>query len=198
LVVFSSSLLAAAPPTKLAGEITELRGEAWLAGTGDPKPLAVHDRVFAGDFIHTATASRVKLKLLDDSVVTLGAQTQFIVEDFSYYPGANVGHAALRLVKGFFRAVTGKITQNRNAFFEVRAPLAIIGVRGTDFWGEQSDKKMRVALIAGSAVEVRNQAGAVVIDQPGYGTEVVSATAPPRAPFKWSDDAVREAMGTVD
>ena len=71
-------------------------------------------------------------------------------------------------------------------------------MRGTDFWGEQHPNKLRVALIGGGGVTIRNNAGSVDIDTPGYGTEVTSLDVAPVKPFPWSPAAIERAMGTVD
>jgi hypothetical protein len=71
-------------------------------------------------------------------------------------------------------------------------------VRGTDFWGEQSASRFRVAMLSGTAIVVRNDYGSVEITEAGLGTEVSGPGQPPRAPFRWSAEEIKKAAGTVD
>jgi hypothetical protein len=108
------------------------------------------------------------------------------------------GQGTLGVLKGFFRAVTGGLGKLQNQPFRVQTPLATIGIRGTDFWGEQHADELRIALIGGNAIVISNNAGSVEINQTGYGTRVVSPHLKPEKPFKWSEDALKRAVGTID
>jgi len=111
---------------------------------------------------------------------------------------ADSGRASLELVRGFFRAITGRITKRENAPFTLKTATLTVGVRGTDFWGEQHPNLAQIALISGKSIVISTRAGSVEITSPFYGTRVTSADKPPEPPYRWSDEELRRAMGTVD
>ncbi len=85
--------------------------------------------------------------------------------------------------------------------------VATIGIRGTHFEGEVTERQekggktvdasAKVALLepegsdAGNAIVVENKFGSVVIDKPGYGTEIPDEKSPP-SPVK------RMQLRTID
>jgi hypothetical protein len=68
-------------------------------------------------------------------------------------------------------------------------------VRGTEFWGGPLDK-YGVLLLKGK-VTVSNQAGSVMLGEPGQGTNIPSALDPPGAPTTWPAGKVARAIATV-
>jgi hypothetical protein len=90
---------------------------------------------------------------------------------------------------------------------KVSVAVATIGIRGTHVEGEvierqekdgrTVDASAKVALLepdgsdAGSAIIVENQFGSVVVDKPGYGTEIPDEKSPP-SPVK------RMQLRTID
>lgn len=185
----------AAEPTP-SGEVTLLKGRATVTQNGQTVKLYKGASVIVGDALRTGKGARLKLRMIDGTEITLGENTEFFVRQYELRQESGTG--LLELTKGFFRAVTGKITKLKNNSFQVKTPLAIVGVRGTDFWGEQSPQRLRLALLGGTAVIVSNDAGSVEITESGFGTEVTSATQPPLPPFRWSPEELKRAAGTVN
>lgn len=187
-----------AAATTSAGEVTLLRGV--VTATQDGKTLRLYRgaAVIVGDRLRTGKNARLKLRMIDGTEITLGENSEFIVREYEMNESAGVGIGALELTRGFFRAITGKITRLRENSFAVKTPLAVIGVRGTDFWGEQSAERFRVAMLSGTAIVVSNDYGSVEITAAGFGTEVTAPGQAPRAPFQWTPEQIREAAGTVD
>lgn len=194
LLLLSIGAAQAAQET-VGGEIVMLRGAATVTQSGQTVRLYRGASVLVGDQLRTGKNARLKLRMVDGTEITLGENTEFFVRQYDVTE--NSGKGFLELTKGFFRAITGKITKLPENSFRVKTPLAIVGVRGTDFWGEQQPNKLRIAMLGGTAITVTNDAGSVEITEAGVGTEVTSATEPPKAPFRWSPDALKRAAGTV-
>jgi ferric-dicitrate binding protein FerR (iron transport regulator) len=197
LSLATSGLVRATEPT-LGGEFTSLKGPATVTQSGQTVKLYPGASVIVGDRLHTGKGTRLKLRMIDGAEIMLGENTEFIVREYELHE--TVGRAALELTKGFFRAVTGRIAKLRDSTFQVKTPLAIVGVRGTDFWGEQHPNRLRIALLSGpgTSVVISNDAGSVELNEAGYGTEVTSSTAPPKPPFRWSPAELQRAAGTVN
>src|SRR5262249_4233046 len=100
-----------------------------------------------------------------------------------------------RIFKGAFRFVSGLIAKSKRENVRVITAVATIGIRGTHFEGEVTERQekdgkkvdasAKVALLepegsdAGNAIVVENKFGSVVVDKPGYGTEIPDEKSPP-------------------
>ncbi len=193
LLIFA---IAHAADATVGGEITLLKGRATVTQGAQTLRLYQGASVLVGDRLHTGPGGRLRLHMIDGTDVTLGENTEFIVHEYEFHGDTGIG--VLELTKGFFRAVTGKITKLGNNNFKVKTPLAVIGVRGTDFWGEQNAQRLRIALLGGTAIIVSNDAGEVEITESGFGTEVAGPGQAPKPPYRWSPDALTRAAGTVN
>ena len=96
-----------------AGEAAAVRGE--VKATTPPErvshPLKDGDKIFMGDKIETGAGSQLQILLLDKTVFSLGPLSTITVDEFVYDPG-NAGDKA-GMVKGIFRAVSGKMAQRK-------------------------------------------------------------------------------------
>lgn len=189
---------ARAQEPSVAGRITLFKGGAIATHQGASRNLVQGAAVYVGDKILTGSRTRIKLRMIDDAEITLGDDSVLVISAYRFDAGARQGEGTLGVLKGFFRAVTGALGTLQNRPFTVQTPVATIGIRGTDFWGEQHVDQLRVALIGGEAIIISNDAGSVEITQAGYGTQVTSPHRPPQKPFKWSEEALKRAVGTID
>jgi hypothetical protein len=78
----------------------------------------------------------------------------------------------------------------------MRTPVVEIGIRGTDFWTGPIDGQFGVLLLEG-AVSVSNAAGAVVLDQPGEGTNIAGPGSAPGPVTQWPQQKVDRALAEV-
>jgi len=131
-------------------------------------------------------------------VLTLGADTEFAINDYRYSPQAKQGSASLELIKGAFRAVTGAIGKFKERDFKVKTSAGVIGIRGTDFWGGfYFSQALDVALLGGKGITIENAAGRIEITKQGDGTTVQSAGMAPSAPIHWGDKKLNAAKQSV-
>jgi opacity protein-like surface antigen len=195
--------------TPTVGRATRLTGDQSSAqAKGAPaRKLAEGDALFAGERIRTGAGTALQIEFTDKSRFTLGPNTEFEVEQYRQ-ASAGSGENAFtsRVFKGAFRFVSGLIAKNKGSMRVITA-VATIGVRGTHVEGEVSERQekdgktvdasAKVALLepegsdANGAVVVENKFGSVVVDQPGYGTEIPDEKSPP-SPVK------RMQLRTID
>jgi hypothetical protein len=170
-----------------AGRIEKLNGvvEA-VAANQPPRRLAAGASVASGERIQVGPNSSATLKFRDDSVFDIGANGVLVVDRFEMGKKPEENNFATTILKGTFRFVTGLIAKTRPGSMRVGLTVATIGIRGTHVVGEADATSARVILLEpeddpkrATAVEVSNQFGSVVIDKPGYGTEVPDAHSPP-------------------
>lgn len=90
--------------------------------------------VLAGDTITTGATSNAQVRFNDGAVVAFRPETEFRVDEYKY-SGKPDGteKAAVSLVKGGVRAVTGVIGRTNRDNLKVNAVVATVGIRGTGF-----------------------------------------------------------------
>lgn len=196
VVIVLAGLLAAAPVRAeggyLVGGITRLQGMVTVNGSA----AVVGHPVHIGDELGTGTDSRVEVKLLDESVLTLGDASLMIVDTMVYDPEAAGNRTSMDLIRGTFSAISGLIAR-AGGRMSVKTPVATIGIRGTTVWGGPLDGVFEIALFDGTAVEVTTNAGTVILDEVGEGTAVPSIDAPPTAAKVWGAPKQDRALATV-
>ena len=131
-----------------AGIIKVVRGDVQVLRQGaaaKPAPAAapqvvappvlahVGDRLFSGDRVVTADGAAVGITLRDDTLVSLGPKSSFVLEQYNFNESSGEGNVAVRVVRGTLRYVTGLIGKHAPERQQVMTPTATIGIRGTDF-----------------------------------------------------------------
>lgn len=192
LVVIIALTSGATETDEVVGSVAKLKGSAIAMQDATPRVLKVQAPIMMGDVISTGKDSRVVLKMLDDAEFSLGARTNFVVEE--YFLRADSGNAGVRLLSGAVAIVTGKIAALNSHPFKLKTASAILGVRGTTFWGGELDGTLQFALIKGQGVTVENQAGKVEITGIGHGTKVTDENTAPTQPKKWGQGKLDRAI----
>src|SRR5262245_19503323 len=196
LLLVASVAQAQTPSVGRASRLTGDQVSSAQAPGGPVRKLAEGDPILAGERIRTGAGTVLQIDFNDKSRITLGSNTEFEVE--KYFPAAGgSGEEAFhtRCLKGAFRFVTGLIGRSKRENVRVTIAVATIGIRGTHFEGEVTERQekggktvdasARVALLepegsgAGNAIVVENKFGSVVVDKPGFGTEIPDEKSPP-------------------
>ena len=166
-----------------------------FAGTVVPRPLKVGDKIYRGDVISTGRDSRIEIRMLDDSIMTLGERASFTVIDFIATGPRPT--ASMRVLEGAFAAVSGGIAKMADASMTIETHTATIGIRGTGFWGGMIDGDFQIALLTPGSIAVENKAGRVVLDKVGTGTLIKDGKTAPTDPKEWGGDKLDRAKNTV-
>jgi len=121
------------------GAVTDYRGE-FSIGMSDGSRLTNADvaagsavTVYLGTRVTTGPTGRVQLLLLDETVFTIGPNSDMIIDEFVYDPDLTPRKIAVSLAKGVFRWVTAKVTPKDPTAMRVKTQVVAIGIRGTDF-----------------------------------------------------------------
>jgi hypothetical protein len=94
--------------------------------------------------ITTDSHTAVRFLLPDETVFTLGPDSDMKLDDFVYDPNTNMSTAALNMTKGVFRFVTGKIANHDPAGKKLKLAIGDLGFRGTDVEVSVDDDRMWV------------------------------------------------------
>ena len=107
------------------------------AASGDPRgtppaqptrTLRVGIDVVGNERVTTGAADRAHLVFLDGSGLTVGANSEVVIDKFVFDPNRNVGDLTINATKGAFRFVGGAISKKSEVI--IRTPTVYIGVRG--------------------------------------------------------------------
>jgi hypothetical protein len=99
---------------------------------GARRRLVVGGSVYVGERVETGAGARAVLVFRDDSRLTLGASTRFVVENFVYdEKNPEDGRFFVSLLTGTMRALTGFVGKANNRNVNFTTSTATIGIRGT-------------------------------------------------------------------
>lgn len=208
--VFAFGYLLTASPVHaqtVIGAVERMRGEATRAQGNTLEALATGAVIFEGDVLKTGAETRLVLRMIDESVLTLGAMGEFAIDEMAFRiepNGTDVGRQSLRYLAGVFRFVSGRVARAERDRFALVTPVATIGIRGTEFLGGEltvgmppGESHYGFQIVTG-AIEVAAPLGSVVLDEPGEGTFLpIAGDAAPTPVRQWTADEAAEAEAAV-
>jgi hypothetical protein len=191
-------LLAAAPDASaaVAGTVTKLQGEAARVADGKRNSIDVGEALSVGDVIETGAKSRLLLKLVDGSELTLGENARVTLEALKIDKVASTGEEKIAVEKGSFLFQGGDIEKMKQRDVAVRTPVATMGIRGTKFWGGQQGERYGVLTFSGK-VEVKGTDGKSVLLTAGKGTWFGAGEKAPKKPAAWTKDETSAAVESI-
>lgn len=130
------------------GKFSAVVGEVKV--TRDSKEILANtgDSVEEKDIIKTENKSKAQITFNDETVVTVGRDSEFKVEEYNF-SGAD-STTKLKASKGFFKAITGQIGKVAPDKFQLETKTATIGIRGTQFMANISDSDEVIACTKGA------------------------------------------------
>ncbi len=143
------------------GNIMALKGQATIERASKSIQATSGAELLEGDTILTKAKTRLQVMLADGTVVTIGPNSSFSFDEFTF-DGTKNSKLSMRAERGFFRSVTGKLGKIAPERFKVKTASATIGIRGTDFSGE---------IFQGKEI-IKCYSGAIFVDFNGEFNEV--------------------------
>lgn len=190
-----------------AGEVVVIKGLAWAQLTNEAaRKLEKGSFIYQSDVIKTEKGSTVQLLFNDQTKFFLGAETEMSVDKFNNQGSDEEKGFTSRVVKGTFRFVTGLIARENPEAMLINTPVAAIGIRGTHVVAEADATSATIILVAPegdarkTSIEVSNPYGSVLIDEPGYGTNIpdeLSAPSPPRRMHLQTINNIMRSMQSI-
>ena len=131
-----------------AGTTVEAQQQAYKEGTFGDIELSVGSTVQQNARIGTGRFGSLVLEMMDSSRLTVGPNSEMVIDAFVYSPDQSGGEAAVALGKGMLRLVSGRIPSSN---IRLDTPVGVVGIRGTDVTLQtQPDGRVRVWLQEGS------------------------------------------------
>lgn len=167
----------ATPPPSRVGEVEIARGQTIAVGRDKvSRDLIVGDDVFVGDKIITGETGFLRLKMIDQARLDLRCYSIMVIEKYNLQSKSR--SSILNLLQGSLRKVTGEIGKWGEDIYELRTPIASVGVRGTEYALrvfqskgcdgsiDTDDDGLYVKVING-LVDVHNKAASTVVAKDG-------------------------------
>jgi hypothetical protein len=166
------------------GKITALKGDASIirdAQTLIPKTGFIIEK---NDKINTSANARIQVVFKDNTIISLGKNTSFSINDYFYdEQQPQKTNASFGMAKGIFKTITGRIGKINPNKFKLKTKSAAIGIRGTTFFGEDNGGKGSYSCTQGK-ISVTTDLGTVEVNA-GEMTQVEIGK-PPSPPVKLS------------
>ena len=115
------------------GTVKTVKGTAFLLRNNKILSINIGEKIFKGDGLRTGPDSSLGMIFKDDTLLSLGSDSEILVKDFLFSPGEGKLSWVSRLVKGTAACLTGIIAKLSPQSFRFETPVAQIGIRGTKF-----------------------------------------------------------------
>ena len=117
-----------------AGKVLMAVGDtSRVSAAGERSALRNGDAIYSGDTLFTGVESRLQWRTSDGAMFALRPSTEFKVDEYQYDAGKATGRSFFSLAKGGFRTLTGRIGKKRHEDYQVKTPVATLGIRGTHY-----------------------------------------------------------------
>jgi len=137
------------------GDVVSVVPQANDQRGGATQELSVNDLLEQNDRIVTTGDGSVYIHFIDDTVLTIGANSEVILDKF-VFDGDKAKTAVIQITRGTLRFVTG--TSDHSAY-QLKTPVATIGVRGTTIDVGYENDRMIYNTVEGVGVLCHASAG---------------------------------------
>lgn len=176
------------------GFIAGAKGEARIVRGEAAYPAEIGMEVLERDTLRTGPGGRLRVLLSDDSVLSLGANSELRIVEHLFQEGQR--RTRLELAGGLVRSLVQKTVSGRQADFEVRTGNVVSGVRGTEFVVQRlAEGAARIAVLSGE-VEYLPDGGARALLAAGFGCDVGGQTS--LEPAALADAEIRSLKEATD
>lgn len=191
------------------GSVLAVAGDVVAQRAGQEVRLSLGAGLENGDVLQVGPASVLQVRFIDESIVSLRANSTFKIEDFRYTKNAADDRSIFGLVKGGMRTITGLIGKSNPKNYAITGVTATIGIRGTHFTvvscdtaapcKNPDDTEVPAGLYGGvtdGRIAVSNEAGEFEFGQQEYFRVASQTTAPLRllAPPSFLSSGFESAM----
>lgn len=179
LAISSLFFLPASAWAEIAANVSFVSGTVTAQTSGaSERELAKDHDIFSGDTINTAENGRIQMRFTDGGLVSLMPQTLFSVDEYLHEGQAtDDGSLVFGMLRGGMRTITGSIGRVKHENYELKTPVATLGIRGTEYVAVIGPPDtLRVHVGAGKVV-ITNDHGTLEVDA-GKNAVVVLGSAP--------------------
>ena len=97
--------------------------------------------------------SNAQILFLDQTILTLGEDTELTIDEFIYDPNSHDGSFVSNVKSGTVKFITGQISKKNPENLEVKFPSGTLGARGTEFVVLAENKNESTVVLLGPGPE---------------------------------------------
>lgn len=157
--------------------------------------LKIKESILFGDVIKTGPKTNMQILFDDQTVFTIGENTEIVINEFIYDPNQNneLNKISAEIFQGSLKVVTGLISKKNPENLSIILPTGVLATRGTEVQALVRPNEIDYVVLLGpgpnnsageraGAIEVTNNQGSVFMDQQFSFTsiEVGQPPAPPQ------------------
>lgn len=137
------------------GKVTGSIGDVYIIRDMKSMKIKTGEEVQAKDLFVSRSKSKVQITFIDETIISIGQKSSLLIEEYVFdEKNAKKSRCSLKVAKGSFRTITGKIGKIAKENFKLKTQKANISVKGTEYAGDQ----IKVMVISGSiSVERQGQ-----------------------------------------
>lgn len=113
-------------------KITAISGSVFVERSEKSAPALLGESLEPSDIVRTDKNSKAQITFNDNTVITVGKQSLFSIEEY-LYDNSSDSRAQFNVLSGTIRVMSGKIGKIAPEKFSVKTKTATIGIRGTNF-----------------------------------------------------------------
>ena len=120
-------------PEEPIGYVKTSEGEAMLLVADKMVPANAGMPVLLGNVLKTGKQGSMGVTFKDNTMMSIGPDTQIVVDEYLYAPGKGDLKLGARMKRGSLHFISGVIAKLRPENVSIKTPTGVIGVRGTRF-----------------------------------------------------------------
>lgn len=170
------------------GVVTSVR--SGVVSATNERVVYIGNAVAFGERFRTDNTGIIHILFMDQSSMTLGPNSELVIDEFAFHPKEQRGNLAVNLIKGSLRVVGGfisKLTSPKGANSAlVRTATATIGIRGGISIVDTQPDQTRGTFLFGEHMDVMTPVGQTVqqVTRPGF--SVIANRSGIGSPFRFS------------
>jgi hypothetical protein len=115
------------------GTFKSADGDVRVVASGKENKARPGQALYLNQRVITGAKGAAAITLRDGTVLTMGPKSNMDMGAFEFNSTTQQGSAAINLLQGSLRVVTGLLGKVNPDRFKVTTPTSVVGVRGTDF-----------------------------------------------------------------
>lgn len=177
----ASASTAEAQSASRIGAAVAVRNQVTGSQGGRDRALAAGSQIFQNERISTGANSVAQLMFTDQTTLSVGPRSQVTLDRYVFDPNRSTGDVAVSLTTGAMRFISGS---QPSQSYQVRTPVATIGVRGTIVDLLFLEGRMFAILDEGQVTFTLENGETIHLNEPGMAIEFFSGGGASQ-PFTW-------------
>jgi hypothetical protein len=129
------------------------------------RQLRIADRVVRNERIVSEADGGAQILLADQTTLTIGPNTEIVLDEYVYDPDRGVGEMSMTFIKGAMRFIGGRITKDTEATIQIGG--ALVGLRGAIANVTGDEASAGVTFLAGQYARVAVGDEELSVSRPG-------------------------------